>query len=305
MKTNFRIFVIFIFTFSVFSSNVSYAQSTKTVTVKAYLEPFFVYSHGNEYLAEHEMITYDNQVYIPLIDIVNLTGGKVQVTNNKIHIDIGNTIHLSIPLAIKVLPKKTVNPLNDILNFTETIHSYSAVLIENNPNQIMYSKNGIKRLYPASTTKIMTALLALEHGNLQDKVTVSSEITNIPFDSSRANIQPGDQLTLEQLLYAMMVPSGNDAAVAIAVHIAGSEKQFVKMMNEKAKRIGALNTNFMNPHGYHHQNQYTTGIDLAKIAYTASKNRNFHKLAHPSLLLLLREKITNTSREHGRLLISK
>lgn len=157
----------------------------------------------------------------------------------------------------------------ELLTFDEEIFSHAAVVIEDDPKNIMFEKNKDEILYPASTTKIMTALIALERGNPNEVVYVGPEAEEVPWDSSKAHIKPGDILTLEQLLYGMMIPSGNDAAAAIAVHIAGSEEAFVKLMNEKAKELGAVNTNFVNPHGYHDKQQYTTAIDLATIAEAA------------------------------------
>ena len=121
----------------------------------------------------------------------------------------------------------------------------------------------------------MTILLALTYGDLNETVTIGKSAINIPYDSSKAGIKPGDQMSLEQLLYAMMLPSGNDAAMAVAEHIGGSVPQFVQIMNEQAKKLGAKNTSFTNPHGYHHPNLYTTAADLALIVNEAAKNEAF------------------------------
>ena len=122
-----------------------------------------------------------------------------------------------------------------------------------------------ERLYPASITKIMTAYLALTHGDLGDNVTVPQEAVELEEGSMVSGLVPGDILTLNDLLYALLLQSGNDAAVTIAVHIAGSVPAFVQMMNETAQEMGATNTHFMNPHGLHDDNHYTTAYDLYLI----------------------------------------
>ena len=223
------------------------------------------------------MVTKAGKKYVPLNDVLRiLCGEKQQVEDryNVISSIIGqSSINTNERLSGLQMKRKVPTP-----TFETSVHAHAAAIIEDQPEHVMFSKNGHEKLYPASTTKIMTALIALENNDLNEIVTVSEEVRNIPGDSSRAHIQPGDQLTLEQLLYAMMIPSGNDAAVAVAEHVAGSEKQFVQLMNVKAKEIGATNTNFVNPHGYHHSNQYTTAIDQAKIAYYAASHEQFFPL---------------------------
>ena len=122
-----------------------------------------------------------------------------------------------------------------------------------------------QKLYPASITKIMTAYLALTYGELGDNVTVPQEAVELEEGSMLSGLIPGDVLTLNDLLYALLLQSGNDAAVTIAVHIAGSVPAFVQMMNETAHDMGATNTHFMNPHGLHDENHYTTAYDLYLI----------------------------------------
>lgn len=164
------------------------------------------------------------------------------------------------------------------MNFNMDISGEGAIVTEINTDQVMYHKNAFEVFYPASTTKIMTLLVAIENGNLDEVVTVCDDAARVPRDSSLAYISPGDQLTLRDLLYGLMIPSGNDAAVAIACHIGGSEEQFVAMMNEKARKIGTLHTNFMNPHGYHHPEHYTTPYDLALIMEEGAKFPEFRNI---------------------------
>lgn len=152
---------------------------------------------------------------------------------------------------------------------------HGALLFEIDNKKILYSERANEQLYPASTTKIMTAYLALKYGKLEDYVTVSKNATDVPSDSSTAYLQVGDVLTLEDLLYALMLPSGNDSAVAIAEHISGSTEEFVALMNEEANKLGASNTHFTNPHGYQDKEHYTTAYDLYLIFNECIKNQDF------------------------------
>ena len=155
---------------------------------------------------------------------------------------------------------------------------HGALLFDINSQEVLYSEHAHERLYPASTTKIMTAYLALKYGNLDDYVTVSKNATNIPKDSSTAHLKAGDKLTLRNLLFSLMLPSGNDSAIAIAEHISGDVESFAKLMNEEAKQLGATNTHFVNPHGYHDKDHYTTAYDLYLIFNECLKDETFIKI---------------------------
>lgn len=145
--------------------------------------------------------------------------------------------------------------------------------------KILYEKNAKEKRFPASTTKIMTAILALEHRSLTDTATVSYDaIFTVPSGYSHANLQLDEVLTIEQLLNVLLIPSANDAANVIAEDIAGSVESFASMMNTKAKEIGCENTNFVNPNGVHDENHYSTAYDLALIGRYAMKNDTFRKL---------------------------
>ena len=122
--------------------------------------------------------------------------------------------------------------------------------------ECMYAQNVHERLYPASTTKILTALVALKYGDLEQVITVSEEAAKRRKDASNIELHAGDQLTLKQLLYGLMLPSGNDAAKAIAEGVGGSIEGFVDMMNEEAALIGATNSHFVNPNGLHEDDHY-------------------------------------------------
>jgi D-alanyl-D-alanine carboxypeptidase (penicillin-binding protein 5/6) len=152
----------------------------------------------------------------------------------------------------------------------------SAILIEWDTGTILVEKNGYKRMYPASLTKMMTALIALEKGRLEDIVTISYEAAMQP--GSSMYLKEGDKYYLEDLLYGLLLNSGNDAAWAIAEQIGGSPGTFFSMMNERARSLGAVNTRFENPHGLNDINHYTTAYDLALIARTCLRHPMFRKL---------------------------
>ena len=158
------------------------------------------------------------------------------------------------------------------------VTSEAAALFDEDGREVLYSKDAFERLYPASITKVMTALVALEYGNLSDQVTVTEDAVITESGASLCGIEPGDVLTLEQLLYGLMLPSGNDAGAAIAVHIAGSIEAFADMMNAEADRIGAVDTHFVNPHGLHDPDHYTTAYDLYLIFHEAMKNPVFREI---------------------------
>lgn len=154
----------------------------------------------------------------------------------------------------------------------------SAVLIEASTGRILYEKNAYEKRPMASTTKIMTAILAIENCNLNDTVVVGPNASGV--GGSSIWLSAGEKISLSDMLYGLMLASGNDAAVAIAEHVAGSVDKFVAMMNQKAKEIGAYNTNFSNPNGLPIENHYTTAYDLAIISAYAMKNDFFRKVVN-------------------------
>ena len=143
----------------------------------------------------------------------------------------------------------------------------AAVLLEVSTGTILYARNEHQRRAPASTTKIVTALIAVERGGLDEMVQVSREAAGTR--GSSAHLWAGQQLTMLDLLHAMMLPSGNDAAVAVAEHIAGSVPAFARLMNQRVRELGARNSLFQNPHGLDAAGHYTTAYDLALITRTA------------------------------------
>ena len=163
-------------------------------------------------------------------------------------------------------------PLND---FEAASSLHAGALFCMSQQKVFYSEQIHDRLFPASTTKILTLYLALKYGTISDIVTVSDNAVAVPSDSSVAGLRSGEQLTLEDLLYGLMLPSGNDSAVAIAEHISGSVDAFVELMNKEANALGATNSHFVNPHGYHDENHYTTAYDLYLIFNQGILNQKF------------------------------
>lgn len=160
-------------------------------------------------------------------------------------------------------------------SFSTEEEFHAIALFQLNEQRVLHAEHIHERIYPASTTKIMTAYLALKYGELTDVVTISENAVGVPLDSSRAGFKAGDQVTLDVLLYSLMLPSGNDSAVAVAEHISGSVEEFAKLMNSEAKKIGATNSNFVTPHGYHDENHYTTAYDLYLIFNECVKYEKF------------------------------
>jgi D-alanyl-D-alanine carboxypeptidase (penicillin-binding protein 5/6) len=152
----------------------------------------------------------------------------------------------------------------------------SALLADAETGEILWQRNPDLRCYPASLTKIMTAVLVLERGNLEDWVTVPKEAA-FTGESSMA-LKEGERVQLKDLLNAILVRSANDACVAAAIHLAGSVEKFVEWMNEKAKELGMTNTHFVNPHGLHHPQHFTTARDLLTLTRYALQNPTFRSI---------------------------
>lgn len=160
-----------------------------------------------------------------------------------------------------------------------SLNSEAAILIENESGNILYEKNSSERLYPASTTKIMTAILAIENCDLNETAEVSQgAVDSVPSGYTNAGLIPGEEFTVEELLYALMIASANEAANVLAEHISGSVEEFAVLMNEKAKELGCENTNFVNANGMHNENHYTTAQDLCTIAEYCFENETFREI---------------------------
>lgn len=161
----------------------------------------------------------------------------------------------------------------------------TGILIDSVSGRVLFEKDSDKRMYPASTTKIMTALLAIEavereEISLDDSVTITADMLEMSDpDGTTIALKEGETITLDYLLKGLMVASGNDAACAIATYVEGDVMKFVDKMNERAKEIGTKDTHFANPHGLHDDAHYTTAADMAKIAWTAMKLDKFRNIA--------------------------
>lgn len=183
------------------------------------------------------------------------------------------------------------------------ISAGGAILIDSTSERILYSKNENTKMFPASTTKILTAILAIENCNLDDVVTVPYEaIASIPSGYSVASLQVGEQLTVNQLLQVMMVYSANDAANVLAYHISGSIDDFAVLMNNKIQELGLENTHFTNPSGKHDDNHYTTAYDLAILMKYCMQNTTFRSLAGLKYCIIpatnkYEERVFNTTNE--------
>ncbi len=168
---------------------------------------------------------------------------------------------------------------DDALTPPAVEYAKSALLMDMNSGRLLYGKNIDERRYPASITKIMTGILALEMGNMEEVVTASYEaIKPITLEDSHMGILIGEELTMEQLITGMLVHSANDASNVIAVHLAGSLEAFAEIMNTKAAELGMTNTHFVNACGIHDDNHYTTARDMAVLSQYAMKNERFREI---------------------------
>lgn len=194
----------------------------------------------------------------------------------------------SAAFAAKATPAPTLGPANSEGPVYDPEHpeelqanqlyAEAAILIDADSGKVLFEKEADAKMYPASTTKIMTLMLALEYGHLDDEVTIPQEAAEVPGDSSLVPVTVGEKMTFRDLLYGFMIRSGNDAGNAIAVIVSGSVDKFVEAMNQRAQELGCENTHFTNPHGYHDEEHYTTARDLATIARAAMKNELFRDI---------------------------
>lgn len=210
-----------------------------------------------------------------------------------------NYLERTVPLGpereSKVPTIETVEGLGPV-----NLWAKSALLMDAQTGKIFYQKNARVRRAPASTTKMVTALVALELGNLEDKVVISERVTQT--EGASIKLKAGEVIGLKDLLYAALLYSANDACVAIAEHIAGSEEDFVWIMNEKAKEIGALETHFVNCHGLDSPEHYSTAYDLALIGRKAMENPTFQEIAKTTRTQI---KSTWGKKEKNRILVNK
>ena len=154
----------------------------------------------------------------------------------------------------------------------------SCILVDRADGAVLYEKDAHSKRYPASTTKVMTMLLAVEYGHFDEIIEIAEEAEKVPSDSSKTPVLPGERMSFRALLYGMMLPSGNDSSNAVAMIVSGSLDAFVERMNERARELGCTGTNFVNAHGYHNEEHYTTAADMAKIAAEGMKHEEFRKI---------------------------
>lgn len=184
-----------------------------------------------------------------------------------------------------------------------TLNSRVAVIYDRASGRILYEKNGNKQTPMASTTKIMTAIVVLENNNLTDVVTIDSKAAGT--GGSRLGLKKNDKITVNDLLYGLMLKSGNDAAVALAIHVGGGVEGFAEMMNKKATELGLVNSHFVVPHGLDMEGHYTTAYELAKMADYALNIKEFKKIVSTKAYTVTisggQKVITNTNELLGNL----
>ena len=179
----------------------------------------------------------------------------------------------------------------------DKVYCNSAVVIDSQTGAILYNKNGDKKVYPASTTKIMTAILAIENLDLNTPITASrNAIYSTPAGSSSIYLQVGEVMSVKNLLYGLLVKSGNEVGNVLGEAVSGSIDEFVDLMNKKAKELGCTNTHFSNPHGFHEDDHYTTANDMAKIMQYCIKNETFRQIVETQSIVLDATNKTATKR---------
>lgn len=184
------------------------------------------------------------------------------------------TLNLCVPQAANIANEQLENPYVGAAGFFDIT-----------AKTVPYGKNLYTKVYPASTTKILTALIVLERCKLDEIVTVSETAPILPSGAASCNLQAGDKITVQQLMYGLLLVSGNDCAVALAEHVSGSVAEFSVLMNEKCQDLGATQSHFVNPNGLHSDEHFTTIYDMYLIFNSCIKNEEFLKIIHtPSFL---------------------
>lgn len=203
-------------------------------------------------------------------------------------------------LAAVVFSFLTIYAFGEYQEHCFSTSARSAALYQPETKTFLYTKNADERLPMASTTKIMTALVAIENTDPSDVVAIDDSAIGV--EGSSAYLKSGDVLTMEELLYALLLQSANDAAVAIACHISGDIDSFSALMNEKAKELGLTNTSFTNPHGLDNEEHYTTAKELAIIASAALNNERFKEIVSTYKKSFVSEERSRTYVNHNKLL---
>ena len=193
-----------------------------------------------------------------------------------------------------VAEEEVYSPVYDIADpawpVPPEIAAETAVLMDADTGMILYGKEMHRRMYPASTTKLLTCLIAAERLDLSDTITFSEEaVHSVPADGSKIGMDTGETITVEQALYGIMVGSANEVANAVAEKVSGSMEAFADLMNERAAELGCTDSHFVNAHGYHDDNHYTSAHDLAKIACAFLPMTRFLSSAIPQTITSLRQ----------------
>ena len=162
------------------------------------------------------------------------------------------------------------------------VNDEKSCLLDIDNSEVMFAQGIHEKAYPASITKIITAILAIKYGDMDDVVTISQNAVTLEEGSTMCGFQPGDMVTMDELFHGLLVYSGNDAAMAIAEHLGGSVEHFVEMMNEEARALGATNTHFVNPTGLHDDDHYTTAYDIYLMLNEARTYREFLQISQMS-----------------------
>lgn len=179
----------------------------------------------------------------------------------------------------------------------DELYCQSDIAMDLDSGTILYGKNHTEKIYPASTTKILTAILTIENLSLDKKITVSQNAyDSIPYGSSVMGVKANEIFTVEQLLYGLMLPSGNDAALVLAEAVSGNVDNFVYLMNSKLKELNLNDTHFVNPHGFHDDNHYSTATDMANLLRYCLQNETFKKIISTLEYEIKPTNLTNESR---------
>lgn len=180
------------------------------------------------------------------------------------------------------------------------IQETTGVLLEDSTNTVLYDKGKDERMYPASTTKVLAALVAIENSSLSEEVTFTETGTaEVTADSANIGMQVGEVLTMEQCLYAMLLASANEVSTQVAEHVGGSVNDFVKMMNQKAQELGCTGSHFTNANGLHDADHYTTAYDMARIMQAAIQNETFCAISGSQSYVIPPTNMNPESRELG------
>lgn len=214
--------------------------------------------------------------------LVSGCGSDYAFSYNKTHHTSSfNIISSTLPQTYDAFASDICVVSEDVLTEGMTLEDKSAAgLFDVNNHSVIYAKDANEMLYPASLTKVMTALVAIQNGNMDDILVASDAVKISTSGAATIGLKPGDTMTLNQALHILLIYSANDVANLIAENIAGDVDSFVQMMNEEAVKLGATNTNFTNPHGLSDSNHYTTVYDMYLIFNEAIKYDIFNEIIH-------------------------